>query len=846
VQSLQALRIEDGDVELDGRLADAVWGMAEVTSGFTQREPDDGSPATERTEVRVLYTASSIYIGVRAFDSEPADIRAELVRRDRGSQSDELTVYLDSFHDRRTAFAFTVNPKGSIRDVYYFNDSRRSDASWDPVWQVETAIDGQGWTAEFRIPLTQLRFNRENTTWGLQVERRIQRKAEDVYWAPYSKESSGFASLFGLLTGLYGLSQPMRLELRPYSVVNNRNRPPPSGSLYAPAHETDLNVGLDLQYGLTSDFTLDLTVNPDFGQVEADPAVMNLSAFETFFPEKRPFFVEGSGLFNQWVPGGQICYSRRVGRPPPGWVDPPDGGTVQIPESSTILAAAKVTGKSAGGFGLGIMSAMTAREHATLRDSTGAVVGGGQVAPLTFHLVSRAEQDFREGSHTLGGMITAVNRDLTDNLDFLRTAAYSAELDGQLRWQENTYAVRWQVAASHVRGSPNALTNTQRSSVRYYQRPDAPHVDLDTTRTSLSGYALSLGAGKEAGTWQYEGWYERISPGFEIRDMGFLWIADRQTTNANLRYLRARPQWIFRNYRLIAAGGGEWTTAGELLSTWFRPVYFTSTFSNNWSFWATPIIFGQDHLMVTALRGGPALRGDFWHNSNFGFETDSRKALALEFWAGGGACPACNGKWYNLGSDVVFRPAPFLNGRLGLNYSRSDDPTQWVTRATALDTTRYVLARIDQKTLRLTARVDWAFTPTLSLQLYAQPFVSSGTYSEYKEVIRPRASLFEDRFRLYTDEVACNADLECEVDLNGNGEADFSFGRPDFNYRQFNSTLVFRWEYRPGSVVFFAWQHGRGAYLSQPRFGGFRDMWAILDENAFNTFLVKLNYWIGF
>ncbi|MFQ5797769.1 MAG: DUF5916 domain-containing protein [Bacteroidota bacterium] len=845
--TLHANRIQEEAVDLDGWLTEEVWQRADVGTGFTQREPADGNPSTERTEVRVLYCSDAIYVGVRAFDSRPDEIRSELARRDGRSQSDEIGIYFDSYHDRRTAFEFTVNPRGSIRDVYYFGDSpENSDDSWDPVWEVRTAIDSDGWTVEFRIPFTQLRFDRGKTTWGFQVYRRIQRKAEEVYWAPYSKEASGFVSLFGTLEGFKGLSQPMRLEVRPYTVVNNRYRPESSGSLYAPRQQAQFDGGLDLKYGITSDFTLDLSVNPDFGQVEADPSVVNLSAFETFFPEKRPFFVEGSGLFSVSLPVGQLFYSRRIGRSPQGSPDKPAGGTAEIPEATTIITAAKVTGKSAGGLGLGIMSAVTAEEKATLRDSTAGRVGQEIVEPLTHYFASRIEQDFRQGSHTIGTMVTAVNRKLTDNSDFLRSAAYVAEVDGVHRWQKNTYAVRWRFAGSHLRGGREAITAAQRSSLHYYQRPDASHLQLDTTRTSLSGYTLRLQVDKEAGTWRYRAIAGRVTPGFDVSDLGF----QSELADANYfwlfgEYLQARPQWIFRDYRVSVGLSRHWTTAGDITFSWFRPVYMEATFRNNWSLTVNPIAVGGARIDVTALRGGPALRKNPWRNSFLGITTDRRKRLAMKLWIERGGIFGARGDWFWSQPTLYIRPSDVLNVTLSLTYLWDRDARQWVGRMTGLDSTRYIVAEIGRKELNLTTRVNWILTPTLSVEFYGQPFVSSGAYTEFKEVIAPRVRKFNDRFRFYDDELVCTEDGGCNVDLDGDGATDFSFSRPDFSFRQLRSTLVIRWEYHPGSVLFLAWQHGRQSFLADGSFGGFRHIADLFMEDSDNTFLVKVNYWFS-
>jgi hypothetical protein len=625
---LRAVFIEEGAIQLDGHITEPAWLEAPVATGFTQREPEDGAPASERTEVRVAYSASALYVAVRAFDSQPDQIRARLGRRNVISDSDQISIFLDSYDDRRTSFEFAVTPRGSIRDVYRARDQLGGgDDSWDPVWEVATSVDGLGWSAEFRIPFSQLRFDAGGTTWGFQVYRRIERKAEGAWWAPFSQATSGFASQFGRLEGLAGLPSPMRLELRPYAVTDARSQPDGPAGVYSPGREAGVDAGLDLKLGITSDFTLDLTVNPDFGQVEADPAVVNLSAFETFFPERRPFFVEGGGLFQQSSPAGSLFYSRRIGRPPQGAAQSPDGGTVQRPDATRILSAGKVTGKTGGGLGIGVMSALTAREHAVLRDAGGAVTGRHPVEPRTHYLVGRVEQDFREGSHTVGTVVTAVNRSLGDDFGFLRSAAYVASADGVHRWQRNTYRFQWQVAGSRIRGSSEAIAQAQTHPLRYFQRPDAAHLTLDPDRTSLSGFLFRLNAAKEAGTWRYYADYSRVSPGFDLNDTGFQWGADYQSLSVGTQYVRTQPAWVLRTFRLGPDASRSWTTGGERTMTWFRPLFVNGTFRNNWTFAFNPIALFSDELSVHALRGGPGLRENTWHNSFINLSSDGRKRV---------------------------------------------------------------------------------------------------------------------------------------------------------------------------------------------------------------------------
>ena len=846
--SIKALSLAGESIRIDGMLDEPAWQRAEMSTNFTQREPQDGSPATEQTEIRVLYNPDALYIGIRALDSLPGEIRGELARRDKRSQSDELGVIFDSFHDTRTAFEFVVNPSGSIRDVYYFSDSRgNSDISWDPVWEVKTSTDTKGWTAEFRIPFTQLRFEKNNTTWGFQVWRGLQRSAEFSYWSPYPKASSGFVSNFGKLEGLEGLTSPARFELRPYTVGSSRFRPSAGGGVYSPAREGELNGGLDLKYGLTSDFTLDVALNPDFGQVEADPSVVNLSAFETFYPEKRPLFIEGSGLFAGGLPVGQMFYSRRIGRAPRGDADPPPGGTVEIPDVSTIIAATKLTGKTVNGLGVGVLSAVTAEELATLRDSSGARVGESPVEPLTHHFVGRIEKDYDEGNHTIGGMVTAVNRRVTDETNFLRTAAYVGELDGTHHWGDKAYIFRWRIAASELRGTEIAIDRAQRSSLHNFQRPGQTYLDYDPTRTSLSGTTAYLQMGKLAGTWQYVVTAARVSPGFDISDLGFQGQAsDVQPVTLYAQYLQSTPQWIFRDYTISMNAERYWTTNGDVAWGWFRPILFDGTFENNWFLEINPFAAGSlPSISTSALRGGPALREDAWHNSFWYISTDARKPLLLELSGSAGGTFATRGKWYDVSPTVTIRPSTVVNVSVGLSYSWNRDPAQWVDHFFVLDTTRYVVAEIEQKTLSLTARLNWILSPSLSIELYASPFVSSGEYTSFKQVRDPLAKAFDDRFKSYQN-VVDNGDGTDSVDINEDNVYDFALGKPDFNFGQLRSTLVLRWEYRPGSVMYLAWQHGRQRFLNDGSFHSFNDIGDIFREDSDNMLLLKVNYWLSF
>jgi hypothetical protein len=712
---------------------------------------------------------------------------------------------------------------------------------------VKTSTDATGWTAEYRIPLTQLRFEKDNTTWGLQVRRRLQRSAEISYWSPYSKEANTFVSKFGILEGLSGLSSPVRFEIRPYTVGSSRFRPSSTGSAYVPVRHGEINGGLDLKYGISSDFTLDVALNPDFGQVEADPSVVNLSAFETFFPEKRPLFIEGSGLFSAGLSVGQVFYSRRIGRTPRGGADPPPQGTVEIPEVSTIIAAAKITGKSVNGLGVGVMSALTAEESATLRDSIGNRTGESVVEPLTHHFVGRLEKDYDNGNHTIGGIFTAVNRRLTDETDFLRTAAYVGELDGTHRWGDKAYIFRWRIAASDLEGNEGAIDRAQRSSLHNFQRPDQSYIDYDPTRTSLSGYNVFLQVGRISGTWQYVLTALRVSPGFDVSDLGFQWEpSDLQRATFQTSYIQARPEWIFRNYQFTLNAERAWTTNGDLTWGWIRPCLFDATFENNWYIELNPLAIGSVPSVSTAgLRGGPAIREDAWHNSFWTIGTDPRTPVSVEISGSAGGTFTTRSKWHDYSPSLTLRPSNVFNMSLGLSYSWNRDPAQWVGNFEVSGTTRYVVAEIEQKTLSLTSRLNWILSPALSVELYAQPFVSSGDYSSYKQVRDPLAKEIGERYETFQN-LTDNSDGTESIDTDNNGSYDIILDKPDFSFRQLRSTLVLRWEYRPGSVIYFAWQHGRQRFLNDGAFHSFSDIEDIFQQDSDNTLLLKVNYWLSF
>jgi hypothetical protein len=622
-----AIRAVPGPPHVDGRLDDPVWRTAPAFGGFVQQDPNEGEPATEPTEFWVTYTDDALYVAIRAWDSKPDEISAQLTRRDEDSPSDWLLVAIDSYRDRRTAFVFSVNPAGVKQDFYLFNDNE-DDETWDAVWEVKCSIDSLGWTAEFRIPFSQLRFSKaEEQVFGFQVARELNRLNEETHWKLMPREESGVVSLFGDLEGIRGIDPPRRAEFLPYVAGLGAWNEAEEGNPFRTGRERDVEAGLDLNVGVTSNLTLSATVNPDFGQVEADPAVVNLSQFETFFPEKRPFFNEGLDIFRFPLNGGseQLFYTRRIGRPPQGEADE-RGGYSKAPTVTTILAAAKFSGKTSSGWTIGLLDAFTTEEEAKVIDSLGNV-HHDPVEPRTNYFVGRLAKDYRDGLTQLGLFGTAVNRSLPENLQWLRSAAYSLGGDWSHRWAEDMWGVSGWAVGSHVRGSEEAIDETQLSSARYYQRPDNSHVTYDPTRTSLTGFAGRAIIEKRRGDWRGATGFDTRSPGFEANDGGFMRDADRtvQFLWIQRRWLEPgklfRRAWLNFNQHSVWTYGWERTgLGGNVNGSW--------QFLNYWG-GNLGLEFNAENLGTGALRGGPAFLRPVTVAGWGGFYTDDRKPLRV-------------------------------------------------------------------------------------------------------------------------------------------------------------------------------------------------------------------------
>ena len=839
---------------IDGELDDPAWLAAPIIQDFTQMRPHDGSPPTERTEVRILYSDDALYVAARFYDREPKAIVSRLGRRDANVASDGFIVAIDSYHDHRTAFGFGVNPAGVRWDAVTTNDNDHGDHSWDPVWIAATSIDTLGWVAELRIPFSQLRFSGASTEWGINFFRDILRKQERVAWNWSPNTERGYASRFGHLHGLQDLNQPRRLEVLPYTVASSDYtegmdpaNPFNDGSLY------DITGGMDLKYGLTSNLTLDAAVNPDFGQVEADPAVVNLTAFETRFEERRPFFVEGANNFRFGTGSGgfifgapELFYSRRVGAAPSRQVYE-EGGYADNPVATDIMAAAKLSGRT-GRWSLGILDAVTPRSYARVQSADGSR-SSEVVEPLTNYGVVSLRRDHRQGASGIGVLATMVHRDLDDRLVTLPSATYSGGVDFFHRFGFDRYSISGTASASHVRGSSTAITLAQRAPARYYQRPDQDHVSTDPTATTLTGYAASIQVEKIAGNWIYGTDAFVRSPGFEINDAGFGQISDRVFHGIRVGRRWLDPGRTFRNVRIDATWAQNWSLGGTLLA---RSAYAGAhgRFLNYWTFG-----LGGSFRFSTqndrATRGGPLMRQPSVWAVDASLITDSRSSLWVRL-DGNYARNDADGWGTGVSAQLNFRPTTAVTTAVSTTFRKERAVGFYVTQrkdptAAATLGGRYVFSELLQTGLDVTIRADVALTPDLSIQLYAQPFIASGDYQRFKELAAPGTFTFvEYGADLGTTLAFDDATNEYTVDPDGTGAANpFVFANPDFLFRSLRSNLVLRWEYLPGSTVFLVWNHGRFGEQRDPTFRTFRAVGNIFGDDQRNTFLVKINYWLS-
>jgi hypothetical protein len=841
-----------------------------VATGFLQNEPEEGQPATQRTEVRFAYDGEALYVGARMYDDGGAEgVTTRLVRRDATFSSDFLELIFDTQHDHLGRTVFAVNPSGVKQDAYGPGGTG-PDESWDPVWEVATAIDSLGWTAELRIPFSQLRFIRgRDRTWGLQMSRGVNRLNETDMWSFWWQNEVGGPPFFGHLKGLDIEASPERAEVLPYVVGRSSYvRPADAGDPFARPSFQDFRMGVDAKYLLTSNLTLDATINPDFGQVEVDPAVVNLSAFETYYEEKRPFFVEGQGMFSfgnfscffcSNVSSMNLFYSRRIGRSPQGADVAYDAGEyADVPENTAIVGAAKVTGRTTSGWSVGALEAVTARENATVLTGAGAELSQ-EVEPASNYVVARVRRDLLGGNLVLGGIATSVYRGIrSDALAAeLPRHAESGGIDWTWWWHNRTYRFMGNLAVTNVVGDPAAILLRQESSARYFQRPDRKGGGnglfsdaYDPSATALRGYGGYARLAKDGGNWRGEMSVNFRSPGFEPNDLAYASRADYVWMSANLNRQFTKPTRWYRRFDFIVGGQQELNYDGDLTSRQVQAWVGTQT---PFYWWATAFIIHRPSYLDDRLtRGGPVVRRPANDYGYLDLETDSRRPVYVGLSVGRGWL---QGAPYSVDAStyITVKPASNVQLSVGPSYSSETWPYQWVTRvddatATAFYGTRYVFADMDQRTVSMDTRLNVIFSPTMSLELFAQPLISAARYSRFKEYDVPRSTRF-DVYGVDVGEISVQDTDDGRVytvDPDGAGPAaSFEFDDPDFNFRSLRGNAVFRWEYRPGSTLYLVWTQSRSGSAAYGDFDFGRDQRALFANRPDNILLIKLTYWLG-
>ncbi len=871
--SVPAVRLT-GVISIDGRLTEPDWQRAGITQ-FTQRDPNEGLPPTQRTEVWVAYDDAALYIAARLYDTHPDSIVNRIGRRDADITADAFYVGIDSYHDHRTGVYFTVTAGGSIGDGTLYNDEW-SDGSWDGVWEAATSVDAGGWSVEMRIPYSQLRFPAlPEYVWGINFIRQIDRNKERDDFVMIPKKESGWVSRFADLTGLKDIHPPPRFELLPYLGSSAKYVRHDAGDPFHNGHDYVPNGGMDFKLGLGNNFTVNGTINPDFGQVEVDPAVVNLTQYETYFDEKRPFFIEGMNFFDFGFGGANnnwgfnwgtpsFFYSRRIGRPPEGSVL--HSGFTDIPDRTHILGAAKFTGKPADGWSVAALHAFTAREYGKV-DSTGTRFAD-VVEPFTSYDVVRGLREFNGGRQAIGFIGTASLRDLNTAYvaDAFNRQSYAFAVDGWTNIDPaQTWVVNGWLASTRVDGTRQRITTLQEDPRHYYQRPDVDYVHLDTGATSLGGYGGRVALNKQKGNTFLNAAFGFISPGFDVNDMGFLFRTNVLNAHLVLGYNWFDPDGLFRKKTINIATFRNYDFGGNITGSGYF-FFYNLTFMNYWTLngnvSVSPAVYDP-----TKTRGGPMMRNTTGYDLFLSGSTDTRNALAF-LYGFSGARSESGGYQTTWDPGVQWRPTPGIACTFSPELNHDVTIAQWITKqddptATATFGSRYLFAKLDQHELSATIRVDWTFSPKLTLQMYVQPLISVGSYSEFKELKQPGTYTFNNygtdngstitrAYREYwialdpahPQDTTLISRGDYVADPDGPGPAQrFRIANPDFNFKSLRGNAVLRWEYLPGSTLYFAWTQQRVNGDDAGTFSFGRDVHHLLFTPGDNVFLVKVVYW---
>jgi hypothetical protein len=825
-----ATRINDKP-KIDGKLNDVCWKTGAWEGGFTQQIPNQGKSPSQKTDFKILYDNNNLYVGFKCYDKGPGKIRPILGRRD-DDVGDAIGIALDSYNDNQTAYEFIVSAAGQKVDQIQLGDYN-TDLNWDAIWDGKSKVSDSIWTAELQIPFSQIRFSpRKEQVWGMHIKRWIDRYQEEDHWKLIPIDASAMVYLFGDLKGIEGIKPKINYEFLPY--LSTRFSPNTDQK-----NEMKYGVGLNGKIGLNSGFTLDYAFNPDFGQVEADPSVLNLTSYEVFNEEKRPFFLEGNTILDYSIGDDMLFYSRRIGHAPSFYPDLDDNQTISIDDNVPILSALKLTGKTKNGLSVGVVQSITAKDNATIYSPDSKTKTA--VEPLTDFMVGRIKQDFNNGNTVLGGMVTSTFRNINDDhLDFLSKSALVGGIDFQHNWKKRKYFIDFKGFFSDIQGDKQAISNLQLSPVHYFQRADADYLEYDPDKTSLSGWGGLLKGGKRSGKFRATGSLNWRSPGVDFNDVGYLLQADILNELVNLKYTVTHPKGIVRSYFVEFEQEHDWSYGFE--NTLDRLKLHGYLQLNN--LWCAHLNLKKNFNIYDTreLRGGPNLYKEGCNDGELFIQTNSVK----NFWAGFG--PRL--KFY---SDKISKTSYFtlfmkwqISDRFNITsrtiFDHSIDHHQFVKQTTDLTgSTKYLVGTIDRNTLSSTLRFEYYISPEISLQYYGNPYASTGTYENFREVADASNRSLDKRYVSLTENPSSNNNLI----LKKNGVSAYSIKNPDFNFQEFRSNLVGRWEFRPGSTLYLVWTNTRSAYsdqLGQSIWKSFGNIWNVKSENVF---MVKFSYWFS-
>ena len=836
-----------GEFILDGKLEEEAWKQVEWGGDFIGHEPDYQSVPSQKTQFKILYDAKYLYIGVRAFDTAPEKIVKRMSRRD-GFDGDWVEINIDSYHDKRTAFSFTASVSGVKGDEYVSNNGQNWDDTWDPIWYLKTSVDKKGWIAEYKIPLSQLRFaNKEEHVWGIQLTRRLFREQERSTWQAINPTDPGWVHLFGELRGIKGIKPQKQLEIQPYIVGLSSKFPKEEENPFLETgKESNVNMGLDAKIGLTSDVTLDLTVNPDFGQVESDPSQVNLSALQLFFREQRPFFLEGNNILTFGTSNdgnNNLFYSRRIGSPPKGNASGDHISHSDVPNQARILGAAKLTGKNSKGFSWGILESVTNREMANVIDTLGQK-SKVKVEPFTNYFVGRTQQDINGGNTVIGAIFTQVNRiDNRENgLELIHDKATSGGIDLNHNLWDRKYGITAKYIVGNVKGTQGAIYETQTSSERYFQRINNFHKGVDSTRMSLLGTAASLSFDKRSGNWQWAVGSNYRSPELDINDIGFLQQTDFTEVWAWSQYRFTKPTKLFRTQRYNIYHEQNFDF-GKVRTARNTEINARVQFHNFW-FFGNGLWIEGNRVSNTDLRGTSSITYPGAINYWYFFQTNNQKKVRLSFnnWFYWGSEHYAKGTGINV--NLTIRPTDAFRLSLAPSMSIIRNDLQYIPDQETNDDRVSLLGRVKQETYRMSIRANYNITPNLTVEFWGQPFISKGIYSQYKRTMDPNAHEYNKRFMMFKEEnIVLNEDDEYRIFENKSDKDPlYTFSNPDFNTVQFRSNMVMRWEYIPGSTLFLVWANNASSNDLDNE-NGFKNIGSdLLNLKGTNTFLIKYTY----